>query len=97
MNEPKAKYQIDDTFKVTGRGVVFAGKILEGIINLGDLIEFEFNGESLRRKITGIEGIRSTPEKPNTGILIECKDGSEIDELRSWNPDGTIVKVYDGK
>ncbi|MBO3697720.1 hypothetical protein [Roseivirga sp. E12] len=95
MSSPKATYQIEDTFKITGRGIVFAGKIMEGIVNLSDIIEFEFNGELIRRRITGIEGIRSTPEKPNIGILIECPDDNEINVLREWNPNFTIAKIFD--
>lgn len=95
MSNSKATYQIEDTFRITGRGIVFAGKIMKGIVNLSDIIEFEFKGKPLRRRITGIEGICSTPEKPNTGILIKCLDESEIDELREWNPNFATAKIFD--
>lgn len=95
MSKPKATYQIEDSFKITGRGIVFAGKIIEGIVNLNDIIEFEFNRELIRRRIIGIEGIRSTLEKPNTGILIKCINESEIDELLEWNPNFILAKIFD--
>ena len=94
MNEPKAKYQIEDTFKIKGRGIVFAGKILNGIINNGDLIEFKILGEKLVRKIIGIDGTRTTEAKPDMGILIECDNESEIDKLQNWNPDQTTALIY---
>jgi len=95
VNKPKAKYQIEDTFKVTGRGAVFAGTIIEGAIGLNDLIEFDFRDDMLKRRIIGIESIRSIPEKKNIGILIECKDEAEINELRNWDPNYTLAQVYD--
>ncbi len=97
MSKLKAKYQIDNTFKVTGRGVVFAGIIIEGAIRPNDLIEFEFRGEILKRKITGVESIRPISEKTSTSILIECKDEVEIDELRNWTPNHTVAKIYDSE
>jgi len=89
-----AKYQIEDTFKITGRGIIFAGKILDGEFRIGDSMKFEFNSEIIERKIIGIEGIRSTAEKPNTGILIKCINEKEIDELRNWSPNLTIAEIY---
>lgn len=47
MDELKAKCQIEDTFKVTGRGVVFTARILEGIVNLADLIYSHENEHKL--------------------------------------------------
>ena len=89
-------YQIHDTFKITGRGIVFVGKILEGDIFLtGDFIEFEFNGQPIRRKITGIDnGMRVQEGKPNVGVLIQTQDDQEISDLRNWNPDLTVGKIY---
>ena len=59
----KSIYQINDTFIITGRGIVFAGNISKGLVSIGDWIEFEFNGSILKRRIDGIEGIRSLKEK----------------------------------
>ena len=78
-NKPTAKYQIADTFKITGRGLVFAGQIIDGQISLGDYIDFPFKNELRRRKITGIEGMTTAhPEKVNTGLLIKCNNPEEI-------------------
>ena len=93
LRKADAKYQIEETFKITGRGIVLAGTVLEGEINIGDLMIFEFKNSVLVRKITGIEGIRATIEKPNTGILIECINETEIDELRNWNPNKIIAEI----
>lgn len=55
----KAKYEITDTFKITGRGLAFGRRIVEGQISIGDTIEFPFENNFLCRKVTGIEGVRS--------------------------------------
>lgn len=90
-----AKYSIADTFKITGRGIVFAGYISEGIISIGDTIEFTAFSTLRQRRIVGIEGIRkSQPDQVNTGLLIECNNPYEIDELRNWKPDKIEAVVY---
>jgi len=90
-----AKYQIDDTFKITGRGIVFAGIIIDGDISLGDFIEFSVLDKIYIRKITGVEGIRSSqPTVANTGLLINCQNEQEIDELKNWKPNNEIAIVF---
>lgn len=80
---------------MTGRGIVFVGKILDGGIFLtGDLIEFSFNNKQIRRKIKGIDnGMRVEQGKPNIGIMIETID-DEIENLGNWSPSLTICKIY---
>lgn len=94
-----ATYQIHDTFKITGRGIVFVGKILGGEIFLtGDTIEFGFNNKQIHRKIKGIDnGMRVEQGKPNVGIMIEAIDDEEIENLRNWSPNLAIGKIYTGR
>jgi translation elongation factor EF-Tu-like GTPase len=88
------KYRIKDTFKITGRGLVLAGYIEEGVVSVGDYIEFTVFDKKIKRKITGVEGIRkANPDKTNTGLLIECENENEIDELRQWRPKDDIGLV----
>ncbi len=61
----------------------------------GDLIKFDFNGQILERRIKGIDaGIRVAEGKPYVGVIIESPDEQEIDNLRNWNPNLTIGKIY---
>ncbi|MGZ4034171.1 MAG: hypothetical protein ACXVP4_04850, partial [Bacteroidia bacterium] len=86
-----AKYLIADTFKITGRGIVFAGYITEGTVSIGDTIEFTVLSTLFQRRIIGVEGItKSQPDKVNTGLLIKCDCDSEIDELRNWKPNNNV-------
>ncbi|MGB3778421.1 MAG: hypothetical protein WA960_08675 [Tunicatimonas sp.] len=91
-----ATYQIRNTFGITGRGIVLTGKILSGDIFLtGDLIEFEFNGQTFKRRIKGIDnGMRVEQEEPDVGIILETQDENETADLRNWNPNMIIGKIY---
>ena len=90
-----AKYLIADTFKITGRGLVFAGYITDGLVSIGDTIEFVALSSMFQRRIIGIEGItKSQPDKINTGLLIKCNNEAEIDELRNWKPGNIIAIIY---
>ncbi|NVN18097.1 hypothetical protein GUA46_07075 [Muricauda sp. HICW] len=90
-----ATYEIHDTFRITGRGIVFSGNILDGEFLTGDLIKFDFNGQILERRIKGIDaGMRVAKGKPNVGIMIETINESEISDLRNWEPNQAIAKIF---
>jgi len=89
-----AKFIIKETFKITGRGFVLAGSIDAGEISVGDFIVFNAFNKKVKRKIIGVNGIRnSNPDQTNTGLLIQCENESEIDELRQWQPKDSIGLV----
>ena len=89
-----SRYQINDTFRITGQGLMFAGHVSEGFFNIGDWIEFNYNDTYIRRKIAGIEGIRSLKQKNNCGLLIETINDKEIEEFRNWHPNGIAANIY---
>ena|SRR5687767_969319 len=93
--QEKAKYKIADIFSITGRGLVFAGYITDGEIFIGDEIEFTVFNKIRKRKITGIEGIRTSQLNPvNTGLLIKCENDLEIEEFHNWKPENQIALIY---
>lgn len=93
-----ATYQIHDTFRITGRGIVLVGFILDGEFNTGDTMKFDFNGQILERKIKGIDnGIRVTEGYPNVGVMLESVNDQEIEDLRNWNPNKIIGEIYSVK
>jgi translation elongation factor EF-Tu-like GTPase len=94
LKKNSAKYQIEETFRINGRGIVLAGIILDGTINIENYIQFEYQGNKILRKITGIEGISSHSEKLNTGILIECINEEEIMKLTNWKPKKVLGLVF---
>ncbi|MBA3682591.1 MAG: hypothetical protein H0W73_15740 [Bacteroidetes bacterium] len=95
MKQPTAKYKIADSFKITGRGLIFAGAIIDGEVNCGDMIEFIFSGQTRLRKIKSIEMIRTTNGSENTiGLVISCFDQKKIDELNGWISVNQIAIIH---
>jgi translation elongation factor EF-Tu-like GTPase len=95
VDKPTAKYKITDTFKITGRGLVFTGTVLEGNVNSGDSIEFTVLGKVRHRQISGISLVsRPTQNQNDISLLIKCVDENEIDELRNWTPENSIGLIY---
>lgn len=97
--EIKSVYAIEDTFKITGRGLVLAGRVVEGNINTfaGDHIEFMAGNRLRRRRISGVQMFSgSYANFSKIGLLIKCENEAEIDELRAWRPFNEIARIYDG-
>jgi len=94
MQQPIAKYFIADTFKITGRGLVFLGHLMEGDFSAGDIIEFTAFGTVLYRRIIGVEGVRSQATKTNIGLLIRCESDAEIDNLRDAKPNNQAALIF---
>lgn len=90
-----AKFQIESVFEITGRGLVFAGRILDGLVSRGNQVEFKLNNNLLRRKITGIEEITHTnSEKVNFGLLIKCHSKEEIKKIKDSKEILSVVNIY---
>jgi translation elongation factor EF-Tu-like GTPase len=91
-----AKYRIKDTFIITGRGLVLAGTIEDGVVVTGNYIEFDAFDQKRKRRITGVSSMRKADDtEMNVGLLIKCENEDEILELRGWRPEnelGIIVK-----
>ena len=93
-SEIKSKFTIYATFKIAGRGIVFAGNIYEGRVSNGDDIVFKYRNVILKRKIAGVEGI-FTKRKYNCGLLIETMDEEELQKLRNWEPNEVESLIYE--
>ena len=77
-----AEFHIEDVFEITGKGIVLAGRIVDGVISIGNQVEFDLNGKWRTGLIIGIEGIRhKNPDRINTGLIIKPTNGIEITEL----------------
>lgn len=93
-NTEKGKTEIEATFKITGRGIVFVGNIIEGNFEVGNTISFCINGKQENRTIIGFEMINKLNSTYKTGILIKTENQEEIEALRNWNPNGTIATIH---
>jgi len=48
-------FQIQDSFKLTGRGLVALGQILEGKVKIGSYLTFMLDAKFITIKISGVE------------------------------------------
>ncbi len=93
-----AKFHIEDIFEITGRGIVFAGRIVDGIISTGNQVEFSLENNLLRREIAGIEGIRhENPDTVNVGLVIKCLNEDEIKKVNESKEILATVDIYTEK
>ena len=102
-----ATFEIEATFIITGRGLVMAGRIIEGYILRGDIIEFSANAFLRQRKVNLVTAMRKLPPTDSDiGIVIECFNKEEMEELfgtadlftlmKKANEEVGIVVVTDG-
>lgn len=93
-----AKYHISDKFIITGRGLMFGGHIIEGEIKTGGVVQFCYNDLIVIRKIIGIEQSMNNErvfDGLNTGILIECNNEEEVQQIRSSNLKDIKVSIFE--
>jgi len=89
------QFFIGGIFKITDRGLFLAGNIQYGNASIGNIIEFSDGSELEYRKIIGIESIlKSSSKETNTGILIDCKDESEIEYFRNNIEPNQIATIF---
>jgi len=50
-----AIFQLEEAFTITGRGLVLAGQLLEGLVRIGDRVQLPLTGGQLSQRITGVE------------------------------------------
>ena len=76
-NSSKPKFKVIDTFKITNRGIVICGDIIEGKISVGDSLKI---GNRLY-EITGVEMIDKISERiAHVGLVIPVFDKSKINQ-----------------
>jgi putative acetyltransferase len=98
--EIKSIYAIEDIFKITGRGLILAGRVVEGNINIftGDHIEFMALDRLRRRRIKSVELFSgSHVDFSKIGLLIQCENQEELEELRAWKPFNEIARIYNAE
>jgi len=48
-------FKIQDSFKLTGRGLVALGQIMEGVVKIGAYLTFIIDNKTVVMKISGVE------------------------------------------
>lgn len=88
-----ATFRAEAAFIITGRGLVWAGVLTIGHVNTGDIILIRKDNATRQRRIMGIE--MSTNGK--VGLLIQCEDEAEMQELRHWDMAALEFQIVSGK
>ncbi len=80
------EFAVDSIFKITGRGIVIAGRIVSGTIKIGDFIDIEFKDGVEQFEISGVEHILTSASNPDPyafGLLIKNLPPEESEKLRA--------------
>jgi hypothetical protein len=65
-----ALFKINNIVKITNRGYVLTGIIVEGDFTSGDLIQLDLNGNMIKLKIKSIEGVRHNSREAVVGLML---------------------------
>ncbi len=92
-NSSKPKFKVIDTFKMTDRGYVICGDIQEGIISIGDSVEFG-NESYVISAVEMVDKIRE--KKAHVGLVISVFDDLEILKIKNRKLNGTTLEIIKG-
>jgi GTPase len=73
-----AKFKIDKVFKITKRGSVIAGDIIEGEIGSGDTIRLETDGKIAALKIKSVDFLLIKRDLEEVGLMVGLIDNDTM-------------------
>ena len=84
--------QIMDAFAISGRGTVMTGRVESGAIESGDTVCVPMaSGETLSRKVEGIEQFRKIMDRAEAGqmvgILVTAVNAKDVEKGAELNAD----------
>ena len=88
------RFRIKDSFKITGRGLVAIGDIIEGRVKNGSVVTFNTGSENVTLKVGGVEmgDNRSTGEY-FVGLTFVYNDENERGAFESLKLKEQIIEV----
>jgi len=103
MDEQLFKFDSDRAFVMSGRGVVFVGRVREGFASVGDRVQVDEKGGQFVGMIQGIEHSRKLIDKTvsgtELGLLLGNFSDTEVGEMLSLasqgdqDSDSTVVQA----
>lgn len=76
-------FQINDSFHITGRGLVAAGDIISGRIKVGDTANIEIDGQRYNLKVEGVEmGDRLSVQEHFVGLIFKNSSDINLDGIK---------------
>ena len=89
-----AKFKAASTFTITGRGLVLAGEILEGFVQIGMKVRVPSYSQDLT--INGISPISNLQRNPSlVGLLFSNCDENEFIRWKELDLKDQILEVFD--
>ncbi len=89
-----ARFKADATFTISRRGLVVAGEILDGTVNIGMVTQVPSWPSALT--ISGVELICRADKHPaNVGLLFASQDEAEYARWRSLDLRGQVLEIQE--
>jgi len=94
MDEELFEFESDRAFVMSGRGIVFVGRVREGFASVGDRVQVDEKGVHFVGMIQGIEHSRKLIDKTisgtELGLLLGNFSNTEVGEILSLASQGDL-------
>ena len=90
-------FKIKSSFKLTGRGLVALGQIVEGIVRIGAYTNFEVGNERVNMQISGVEMADINREKGEyaVGLTFVYRDEMQRNEFETMKLKEQLIDIVD--
>ena len=90
------KFRIIDSFKITGRGLVARGEIIEGIVKVGSFATIRINSQNIVLHIRGVEAIDNISTKESwVGLILISNNEDEQKNIQNIKLEEQLVDIFD--
>jgi len=90
-------FKIESSFKLTGRGLVALGQIVEGIVKIGAYTSFEVDNKRVTMQISGIEMADINREKGEyaVGLTFVYRNEMQRKEFEAMKLKEQLIDISD--
>ncbi|HET9057854.1 MAG TPA: hypothetical protein VFN30_13495 [Chitinophagaceae bacterium] len=90
-------FKIESSFKLTSRGLVVFGQIVEGVVRIGAYINFEVGDQRENMQIAGVEMVDINREKGEyaVGLTFVYRDEKHRKEFETIKLKGQVIDIID--
>jgi translation elongation factor EF-Tu-like GTPase len=90
-------FKIESSFKLTGRGLVALGQIVEGVVRIGAYTNFEADDKMVTMQISGVEMADSNREKGEyaVGLTFVYRDEIHRTEFETIKLKKQLIDITD--
>jgi translation elongation factor EF-Tu-like GTPase len=90
-------FKIESSFKLTGRGLVALGQIVDGVVRIGAYTNFETDNKRVTMQISGVEMADINREKGEyaVGLTFVYKDETQRQEFETLKLKEQLIDIVD--